>query len=225
VSELALLSPILQHCFESPALGTDNGKYLFHCHLRRDASCGGSSFNIFWSSALSRFLLPFEKPSILLRYSKTASVIPDRQHHCLDPLRQTQLGESLDQQKPSLRWSTAELMSTECKSYSWETPNSDQIGKHNPRGATQSKLVWGQPEQKLRVSEEWLLFLAFIQRTAQSKSNWINVIQISRPTNAQITQIRINECRMLSRSKSNATNSTHIEQMNLNLDQQKHRLG
>jgi len=30
---------------------------------------------------------------------------------------------------------------------------------------------------------------------------------------------------MLSRSKSNATNSTHIEQMNLNLDQQKHRLG
>ncbi|XDV27003.1 hypothetical protein PO909_030603 [Leuciscus waleckii] len=91
------------HCFESPALGTDNGKYLFHCHLRRDESCGGSSFNIFWSSALSCFLLPFEKPSILLRYSKTASVIPDRQHHCLDPLRLIQLGESLDQQKPSLR--------------------------------------------------------------------------------------------------------------------------
>ncbi len=37
-------------------------------------------------------------------------LIPDRQHHCLDPM---QLGESSDQQKPSLRSTTAELLSTE----------------------------------------------------------------------------------------------------------------
>lgn len=120
-------------------------------------------------------------------------LIPDRQHHCLDPVRPIQLGESSDQQEPSLKSTTAELLSTEFKllemqiilSFFTETCNPDptvikiiQVGQLNPN-LSQHNHSLGKKQSSFGFRMySFEVFLTFILRTPQSKSKGTNLIQI-----------------------------------------------